>query len=295
MDWSSIAGLLADNSKQPLALVGPDGRVLILNDAMERLLGWPREEVEGCSWQALVGEPGADVPRWLESALEGESRSHRAEVTTRAGHHLMVSLDLTPVGGGAQRAVLVVVEKATPARCPAEGPNGVDFDYHILATLHEFGTVTEMMWMGGTLQAVGAPCFKLLHQRSAPCEDCPALQPMTSPWPRISVRREPVDGDRVAVLTAEPADATTVRVRVRVVSDRELTAIHDAKLAALARRARLTERETSVFVHLLAGRSLEDVSMLTNLSRRTVKFHQGNILQKLGVDSRIDLIRLTGF
>ena len=32
-----------------------------------------------------------------------------------------------------------------------------------------------------------------------------------------------------------------------------------------------------------------------SVSSRTVKFHQGNILQKLGADSRADLLRLAGF
>ena len=42
-------------------------------------------------------------------------------------------------------------------------------------------------------------------------------------------------------------------------------------------------------------RTLEDIAVSLQLSRRTVKFHLSNLLQKLGVDSRVDLIRITGF
>jgi DNA-binding CsgD family transcriptional regulator len=97
------------------------------------------------------------------------------------------------------------------------------------------------------------------------------------------------------VLTAEPAGKTSVRVRVRTVSASSLTAIHETRVGALAEKARLTQRERDVLNLLLNGRSLADIATELALSRRTVKFHQGNVFQKLGVDSRADLIRLFGF
>jgi DNA-binding CsgD family transcriptional regulator len=43
------------------------------------------------------------------------------------------------------------------------------------------------------------------------------------------------------------------------------------------------------------GRSLDDIATILELSRHTVKFHQRNILRKLGADSRVDILRLTGY
>lgn len=43
---------------------------------------------------------------------------------------------------------------------------------------------------------------------------------------------------------------------------------------------------------LLLGRSLDEIAVSLGISARTVKFHQQNILNKLGADSRVDLIRL---
>jgi DNA-binding CsgD family transcriptional regulator len=86
-----------------------------------------------------------------------------------------------------------------------------------------------------------------------------------------------------------------VQVRVRAIAQASLVAIHQARIQALATKAHLTDRERDVLSFLLLGRTLDDIAGLLSLSRRTVKFHQGNILQKLGADSRADLIRFVGF
>ena len=96
------------------------------------------------------------------------------------------------------------------------------------------------------------------------------------------------------MISAEPLDETLGRVRVRNVSDDALGAIHEAKVRAIADRARLSDRERSVLDYLRMGRSLDEIASILGLSRRTVKFHQANILQKLGVDSRFHLISLAG-
>jgi DNA-binding CsgD family transcriptional regulator len=40
------------------------------------------------------------------------------------------------------------------------------------------------------------------------------------------------------------------------------------------------------------GRSLDEIARILGIAPRTVKFHQANVLQKLGADSRLDLMRL---
>lgn len=297
MDWSSIAVFLAENSQRPVALLDGDGRIRIFSSAMEQLLGWRREEMEGRPWEALVVPSGATTqpPPWLERALRGESRNHQANVVTRDGRQMMLTLDVSLVGRNGEHGLLLTVQTATPLPRQTGESLGEDLDYRVQVTVAEFGKLKEMAWIGGTVDGSDRSCFRLLHNRDQPCGDCPALRPVTAPWPRTTVRRDSAEQDRVQVVTAEPADSATIRVRVRVLSAQELTAIQDAKVATMASRANLTERERTVLKHLLAGRSLEEVSDLLHLSRRTVKFHQGNILQKLGADSRVDLIRLAGF
>jgi DNA-binding CsgD family transcriptional regulator len=114
-------------------------------------------------------------------------------------------------------------------------------------------------------------------------------------WPRTAVRRSAVRADAFEVITADAVDTGAVRVSVRVISDRALEAIQSERTDALAAKARLTDREREILTYLLIGHSLDDIASTLKLSRRTVKFHQGNILQKLGADSRTDLIRLFSF
>jgi DNA-binding NarL/FixJ family response regulator len=60
----------------------------------------------------------------------------------------------------------------------------------------------------------------------------------------------------------------------------------------LVEQARLTEREREVLDLLLLGRTHEDIAELLGISERTSKFHQTNLLAKLGAESRLDLMRL---
>ncbi|MFO0556430.1 MAG: LuxR C-terminal-related transcriptional regulator [Polyangiales bacterium] len=60
----------------------------------------------------------------------------------------------------------------------------------------------------------------------------------------------------------------------------------------LAADACLSLREREVLDLLLLGRSLNDIALVLGISPRTAKFHQANVLAKLGADSRFDLMRL---
>jgi adenylate cyclase len=56
--------------------------------------------------------------------------------------------------------------------------------------------------------------------------------------------------------------------------------------------ARLTEREREVLDLLLLGRTHDDIATVLGITERTSRFHQQNLLAKLGAESRMDLIRL---
>ena len=92
---------------------------------------------------------------------------------------------------------------------------------------------------------------------------------------------------------ASPGFRPASSVRGRVVLSQDAPKPLDL-LDVIADRARLSDRERSVLDYLRMGRSLDEIASILGLSRRTVKFHQANILQKLGVDSRFHLISLAG-
>ncbi|MEW5849877.1 MAG: LuxR C-terminal-related transcriptional regulator [Myxococcota bacterium] len=78
----------------------------------------------------------------------------------------------------------------------------------------------------------------------------------------------------------------------RVMTRPELAAANLALLDAMADRVGATQRELQVLRHLSRGRTLAEIARVLRLSVRTVKFHELNLLKKLGLDARVELMRL---
>lgn len=64
------------------------------------------------------------------------------------------------------------------------------------------------------------------------------------------------------------------------------------RIAKLSSTKGLSKREQEVLQLLLLGRNSQDIGLVLGITPRTAKFHQANILAKLGAESRFDLIRL---
>jgi DNA-binding CsgD family transcriptional regulator len=94
------------------------------------------------------------------------------------------------------------------------------------------------------------------------------------------------------LVTARDVGAGTARVTVRCVDSQLLPDLVDAKVVRVAESSGLSERERQVLRLLLRGRGVEDIATMLEIAPRTVKFHQANVLQKLGADSRLDLLRV---
>jgi PAS domain S-box-containing protein len=298
MDWQSIATLIAERSNRPLILLDRASRVRMVTGAVEQALGWRRYEVEGRSWAEVFAPPelAEAARRWLAQAMRGALAQYECEACSRNGQRLLLTLDMALVGRGIKQGLLVTVREISTVHTHATDLASRDIDYRIVATATEFGALEEISGVGQAIDArrlAQGVCFDVLYGRSSPCEDCPVR--LDGEWPRTAVRRLGERASSFQILTAEPSGKTSVRVSVRLIAEASLVAIHDARIAALADKAHLTERERDILHYLLLGRSLDDIATLLELSRRTVKFHQGNVLQKLGADSRTDLIRFIGF
>jgi DNA-binding NarL/FixJ family response regulator len=102
----------------------------------------------------------------------------------------------------------------------------------------------------------------------------------------------------------KPVERAILRAKVRALlrircQFRDLRAIaQDVDALRLERRERaateagLSARERAVLDLLLLGRNHAEIGSVLGISARTAKFHQANILKKLGADSRADLPRL---
>jgi RNA polymerase sigma factor (sigma-70 family) len=62
--------------------------------------------------------------------------------------------------------------------------------------------------------------------------------------------------------------------------------------AAEARRALLTARERTIVSHVVAGKSSREIAELLGISIRTVENHRTRIMEKLHVESTVELVKL---
>ena len=102
----------------------------------------------------------------------------------------------------------------------------------------------------------------------------------------------------------KPIDKVVLRARVRSMLrirqhyDQLRSSVPDLQSLLRSRREEiiddsgLSAREREVLDLLLLGRSQDEIGLVLGISARTAKFHQANLLRKLGAESRLDLVRL---
>jgi DNA-binding CsgD family transcriptional regulator len=66
----------------------------------------------------------------------------------------------------------------------------------------------------------------------------------------------------------------------------------ERRIAQLARSSALSPREHEVLQLLLLGRNYAEIGTALRITPRTARFHQHNILEKIGAESRVDIVRL---
>lgn len=92
---------------------------------------------------------------------------------------------------------------------------------------------------------------------------------------------------------AGPVLRARVRAALRTRSTYEAATAPDAvRLETIVSAAKLTSRERQVLDLLLLGRTHEDIAVALNISERTSRYHQTNLFEKLGAESRLDLMRI---
>lgn len=298
MDWGAIASILAERDAHPIVLLDKSGRIRLFNRTMEQALGWTRFQVEGQLWSraCVPAEHHDETQRWITDALRGAVHSYESVAVTHAGARMMFVFELALVGRGPSQGLLMTATEVTPVKSTAGSLECQDLDYEVALAEDQLGLVLRLQGSAGPipLQHGAARCYALIHGREGPCEPCPLVGTEAAPWPRIAVKHRPgTSGSKIfEIKTAEKIDSARARVRLRVLPEQALDAIHAAKVNELANLAALSPREREVLSYLLLGRNVDDISQLIGIASRTVKYHQANVLQKLGAESRADLLRL---
>jgi PAS domain S-box-containing protein len=292
VDWSAIAHLFSERLEKPTFVLDRQGLLRLFSAGMERLMGWRRHDLLGKPWTTCFSPAGdAEQGRWcLDEAMRGAFRQADCTATTGDGRKLILDLTLEPVGQGRAAGLVCTVEESRDAVDDAPPRFAGDVHYEIDSSSERFGVVLRQ-WGAGELSLVGRLCYEALHARPRPCEGCPATQVLT--FGRITKVVRPTDeSSPFRIVTAERLGDQRVRLSVRTIDEVILGGLVQAKIAQLAERSSLSEREREVLNLLVLGRSAHDIAHVLAISPRTVKFHQANVLAKLGADSKVDLLRL---
>jgi DNA-binding CsgD family transcriptional regulator len=287
MDWSAVALLIAEQAGLPALVLSSRGEVLLVTPAAGQAFGVGFENV-GADWiERHVLPAAAASARWyLEKALAGALRKLEIPVRTARGAALAY-FDARPLGRDDERGLLLVLERLAPI---TREETTTDYDYEVTG-IQTGRMLLKKLWRPGFEGRAGeGSCYEALHGRSTPCEQCPLLRSQADQRPGVVVRARPPHD--YVLTSATPVSDDEARVSVRSLTTTTLAAVLQARLDELADRARLSKRERSVFGHLMDGRGVEEIASALEISPRTVKFHQANVLQKLGADSRTDLMRL---
>jgi FixJ family two-component response regulator len=92
----------------------------------------------------------------------------------------------------------------------------------------------------------------------------------------------------------KPVDESELLAAIQRAAERDGEARRRrAEIASVeARLARLTPREREVLSHVLAGRVNKQIAYALGTVEKTIKVHRGRAMQKLGVRTVADLMRL---
>jgi DNA-binding CsgD family transcriptional regulator len=286
IDWSAVAFLVAEQASLPALLLNAQGEVLLMSPALEQGLGWRRDSIGSLWVDRFVLASAASTTRWLlHRALAGALRDFETEVLTSDGT-ARARFSARPVGED-DRGVLLVLERFVAT---ARKEVGADHDYEVQGIASGSYGLRNVWKLGFAVEPGHGTCFEKLHGRTAPCDECPLKRADSSA--RSSVVVSAHSEHSYVLTTAKALGEDGARVSVRHLSRASLGAVMLSRLDELVARGKLTTREHAVFGYLMEGRDIDDIAGVLGISARTVKFHTANVLQKLGADSRHDLLRL---
>lgn len=297
INWEVVTSALLDGCEKPVAVLDGDLRFVLTSRELEALLGAERDDLRGRAWPEIcvVPEEAERFADILDAGSEGRVHAFEETVVTMDKRVLRANFEARAIHPHSGPLLLLVVVRWTLIR--ASAPPGFDTDHHyeISASPLDFGTIRSF-WSAGAPATdtcyVGRRCYEVLYGRSTRCGSCPAERAFVERKSLTIALRGRYDESRFRVMTAKPAVKDGVEVSVRELDASIVTPLIHARIDGLAQSSGLTSRERDVLELLLLGRSPDEIANVLGIASRTAKFHQKNLLAKLGADSRHDLLRL---
>jgi len=293
MDWEQTISQRAQ--AQPALVVDRARRVRFVNAAMQDLLGWRPDELLGRGWMGTCVPPRdrSSVQQLVAEGLSGVAKTGEMALVNRDGLRLVIRAALSRETFGRARALVVVAQDVREA----SGPTLPTWDCacDVSRAAETLGTVTALRFLDLSRDAtpyIGKPLGALLSELGCTAVEratAALLDPQRSELVHVVL---PDTDHAFCVISGRATNEQEVRITVRYVDAQLLPAIVEAKVKRVAETSGLSDRERQVLQLLLRGRGLEDIAATLEIAPRTVKFHQANVLQKLGADSRLDLLRV---
>lgn len=293
-DWEFLGDALLEREARPVIVLGLDGRIVRVNRALHFFLkqDTPTDLIHFAEEWAVPESRKAFRDAW-ERAVTGKRARAMVRIIPSA-FELDLVIELFPLSNSAGRVrsvMLIIVDshEAVPSLplTPAHG-----LVYEVRTDVHG-STGRLLRATSGEQQSfdLSKPCFRSLYGRERVCETCP-VRTLGKDGTATVVRTESHTPFRAFLLAARKSREDVATVSVTPLEEQSYSAIFHARAEALGQRAKLTVREQQVFHLLLMGRTLADIATVESISVRTAKYHQQNLLRKLGAESRMDLFRL---
>lgn len=162
--------------------------------------------------------------------------------------------------------------------------------YEIVATERGFGGLLAVYNGGQRLPTRGVRCHEHFNGSDAPCGGCPAQA-----LPANGSGATGVLGSQDMpqwIVHARRISRTRAQMVCVPLEEAHVSRVVRGRIERVVRAARLSSREAGVLDLLFLGRGLDQIAAVLGITPRTVRFHVGNILAKIGADSRADLVRL---
>jgi DNA-binding CsgD family transcriptional regulator len=290
--WLLAGQIVIDRDPRPSMIVDAGGRIRAAN----RPLGEHRGRTSG----DLLGRRWVDAwpfdSNGARAAGEAMARAQQGEVAhvtlgapTPQGDTAISLFELTTLGVDAGFVVSILETKLAGKTEGARPASGLHYEIDAEAPWS-----LRSVWSAEVRPLhVEGPCYETLHGRTQPCEGCPALRLDASPGAEAqSVLPNPGRRLRLDVVNARRIAGGAISVSAWSVDEGLLSALIASKVDALATTSRLSARERSVLDLLLLGRSHAEIGTVLGITARTAKYHQARVQAKLGVDSRVDLLRV---
>lgn len=218
----------------------------------------------------------------------------RVGVTLRnTAFHLEPVFDLVPLAqnGAVRWVMMIMVDVASSASLPLLPVVGVLYEVSIDGAGRPERLLRALSPKRLHRVDTSGPCYRVLHGRDRPCESCP-VNALTGDEPVSLARLESHTPFKAELVSARRVQDDVASVSIVPIDQGTYGALVQTRIEALGAKGKLSVRERHVVALLLMGCTLEDIAAAEGITARTAKYHQQNLLRKLGAESRTDLFRL---